>query len=108
MFNIGDKVTFFSINEDFDDITMIDLFVKNRNYYTITKFDGTEMWVKSKEETREVQVRNVFDEYQVFTPESLTKHLQSLNHKHKAVCLKIKQLYRKHNESGSHFKFQGV
>ena len=103
MFNVGDKVSFFSLNEEFNEITNINWFVENRNYYTITKFDGTEMWVKSKEEAREIQVINVFDEYQVFTPESLTKHLQSLNHAHVAVCNKIKQLY-----SRQQFQFKGI
>lgn len=108
MFNIGDNVSFFSLNEDFDDITNIDWFVENRNYYILKEFDGTNMVVNSSRESRDLKVENVFNEYQVFTPESLKQHLQSLNHKHKAVCLKIKQLYRKHNESGSSFKFQGV
>ena len=57
----------------------------------------------TKEEAREIQVINVFDEYQVFTPESLTKHLQSLNHAHVAVCNKIKQLY-----SRQQFQFKGI
>lgn len=103
MFNVGDKVSFFSLNEEFNEITNIEWFVENRNYYLLKEFDGTNMVVKSSEESRDLKVDNVFNEYQVFTAKTLREHLKSLNHTHVAVCNKIKQLYNK-----QHFQFKGI
>lgn len=103
MFNVGDKVSFFSLNEEFNEITNINWYVEERTYYTITKIDGTTMYVKAKDETKELKVENVFNEYQVFTADTLKAHLKSLNHAHVAVCNKIKQLY-----SRQQFQFKGI
>lgn len=103
MFNIGDKVTFFSLNEEFDEINSIDNYVETRGYYIIKEFDGTNMSVKSTEASKTINIDNVFNEYQVFTAETLKAHLTSLNHAHIAICNKIKQLYRKQN-----FQFKGI
>ena len=49
------------------------------------------------------------DEYLIHTKESLKEHFESTNNAHVAICNKIKQLYRKHNNNhGSAFQFSGV
>ena len=111
MFNIGQFVTFFSINEDFDHINLnkdIEPWIDSLGWYEVKDLGDTWLDVKNQTSDRITHVNSVYDEYQVFTKEGLRQHLKTLNHKHKAVCNKIIQLYRKHNESNSSFKFKGV
>lgn len=109
MWKIGDEVTFHSPNEEFDHVTNISGYVNDIVYYKIIDFmdNNNIIIVQGKAEGRKIPV-NV-DEYMINTKETLTEHLLSLNNVKLAICNKIKQLYRKHNnEHGSAFQFKGV
>jgi hypothetical protein len=115
MFNIGDFVTFFPHDETFEHVHHddVDRWVNGCSWYKVIEFDGTHIRVcpeHATHEARHIPIANVFDEYQVFTKEELFKHLKpiTLDSKYHVICHKVKQLYRKHNQSDSSFKFKGV
>lgn len=108
-YNVGDFVSFFSLNEEFEHLNKnrIDSFVEDCGWYEVKEFFGDSVIKVSNPRTDEDILADVKD-YQIFTKQQLKEHLNGLNNKHVAICNKIKQLYRKHNNSGSNFKFQGV
>ena len=109
LYNIGDKVAFFNLDEDFSFVSDINHYLDyDVAFYLITDIlDDETIIVQGKSEGRKIPVR--LDEYMIHTKESLTETLLSLNNIHRAVCIKIKQLYRKHNNNhGSAFQFSGV
>jgi len=107
MFNIGEEVAFFSLNEEFPLVEFkdIDNFVKECTWYVIEDMGDNWLSVKSSSGTRTIHVDNFDNEYSVYTRTQLKEQLVSLksNDKYTAICTKIKQLYRKQE-----FKFQGV
>ena len=109
MWNIGDKVAFFSLDEDFNYIADWKRYVEDDvSYYEIIdKLDNDVIIVQNLSQGRKIPV--AIDEYLIHTKQSLTEHFQSTNNAHAAICNKIKQLYRKHNNNhGSLFQFKGV
>jgi hypothetical protein len=105
MLNIGDKVGFFSLDEEFShvDTNTIEEYLNTLSWYKIIDMGDAWLDVKSSDESRTVHVDDYNNEYQVFTKEDLRKHLLSLNHSYVAICNKIKQLYRKQD-----FQFKGI
>ena len=117
MFEIGNHVAFFGLEDNFDhlNLNVIENFIEDCSWYEIIGFNVPNddfITVRSRSQGRDIPV--VKSEYQIHTKESLRNHLTQLltvneaNKKYADVCKKIKQLYRKHNNSDSHFKFQGV
>ena len=114
MFETGNLISFFDTDETFEHINLelIDDFINHCSWYQVISSNDEGVTVRSESGLREIDVS--YEEYQMHTKESLRNHLTQLltfneaNKKYADVCKKIKQLYRKHNESGSHFKFQGV
>lgn len=117
MFEIGNHVAFFGLEDNFDhlNLNVIENFIEDCSWYEVIGVNVPNddfITVRSLSQGRDIPV--VKSEYQIHTKESLRSHLTQLltvneaNKKYADVCKKIKQLYRKHNESGSHFKFQGV
>ena len=117
MFEIGTKVAFFGLEDNFDHLNLnnIENFIEDCSWYEIIGIDAPNdefISVRSLSQSRIIPVLK--SEYQIHTQESLRNHLTKLlvvneaNKKYEDVCKKIKQLYRKHNNSDSHFKFQGV
>jgi hypothetical protein len=104
---VGNFVAFFGLEEEFKHVTFkdINLFVDNSSWYEVEDVGDSWLDVKSVNGVRTIHVNNAYDEYQVYTKESLREHLKSMltNDKHAAVIAKIRQLYRKQE-----FKFQGV
>jgi saccharopine dehydrogenase-like NADP-dependent oxidoreductase len=103
---IGEKVTFFGLEEDFSHVTNVDTFIRNLTYYEVVYENISMIEVKHHSEDRNIPV--ITDEYLIFTEESLRAHLKNINNAHAAICTKVRQLYRKHNNSDSLFKFTGV
>ena len=117
MFEIGNQVAFFGLEDNFDhlNLNVIENFIEDCSWYEVIGVNVPNddfITVRSRSQGKDIPV--VKSEYQIHTKESLRNHLTKLltineaNKKYADVCKKIKQLYRKHNESGSHFKFQGV
>lgn len=117
MFEIGTNVAFFGLEDNFDHLNLnrMEDFIEDCSWYEVIALNAPNddfITVRSLSQGRDIPV--VKSEYQIHTKESLRKHLTDLlvsneaNKKYADICKKIKQLYRKHNESGSHFKFQGV
>ena len=109
MWNIGDKVAFFNVDETWDYVSDWKRYVEDDvSYYEIIdKLNEDTIIVQNLSQGRKIPV--VIDEYLIHTKQSLTEHFQSTNKQHAAICLKIKQLYRKHNNNhGSVFQFSGV
>jgi hypothetical protein len=107
MFKIGDFVSFFSLDEEFEHVSNTEQFIKDAAYYEIAEIiEGDVLRVHTQGRERLIPV--IMDEYMIHTKESLREHLKSKNCSHAAICNKVKQLYRKHNNSNSSFKFQGV
>jgi hypothetical protein len=109
MWNIGDKVAFFNIDEDFGYVADWKRYIEDDvSYYEIIdKLDDDTIIVQNLSQGRKIPVG--IDEYLIHSKQTLKEHFESLNNKHTAICNKIKQLYRKHNNNhGSMFRFQGV
>ena len=108
MWNIGDKVAFFNLDETWDYIADWKRYIEDSvSYYEIIDKDEDIIIVQNQSQGRKIPVR--IDEYLIHTKQSLTEHFQSTNQQYAAVCNKIKQLYRKHNNNhGSLFQFKGV
>lgn len=117
MFNVGNIVSFFGDNEQFENINLnlIEDFIEDCSWYEVIGINVPNddfITVRSLSQGRDIPV--VKSEYQIHTKESLRNHLTSLltsqeaDKKYYDICKKIKQLYRKHNESNSSFKFKGV
>lgn len=116
MFEVNELVSFFSIDEQFEhlNINLIDEFIDNCSWYKVVEDSEKEdRWMTvANDSGRTIPVHS--EEYQIHTKESLRKVLNYLkvtreaNKKYGDVCNKIIQLYRKHNRTDSHFKFQGV
>ena len=106
-YNIGDKVSFFSVNEEFNHIKLdqIDEWVKGLSWYEVKDVGDDWLDVQNVHSDRVNHVSQVYDEYQVYNKEDLIQHLKTLltNSGHAAIINKIRQLYRKQE-----FKFQGV
>jgi hypothetical protein len=109
---IGNFVTFFGLEEEFDHVNFnqINDFVDGCNWYKVEDAGDTWLDVRATDGVKTIHVNEAYDEYQVYTKESLRQHLKILfnNSDYAAICTKVKQLYRKYNNSDSHFKFQGV
>ena len=109
MWNIGDKVAFFNVDETWDYVSDWKRYVEDDvSYYEIVdKLDNNVIIVQNLSQGRKIPVG--IDEYLIHTKQSLTEHFQSTNQQYAAICNKIKQLYRKHNNNhGSLFQFKGV
>ena len=104
---IGNLVSFFSLEEDFKHVGLkdIDSFINNTSWYEIEDVGDTWLDVRAKDGVRTIHVDEAYDEYQVFTKEGLREHLKAMltNNNHAAVIAKIRQLYRKQE-----FQFKGV
>jgi hypothetical protein len=104
---IGNFVTFFSLEEDFSHVTFkdIDLFIDGLAWYKVEDVGDNWLDVQAHDASRTIHVNQVFDEYQVFTKENLREHLKTMltNNNHAAIIAKIRQLYRKQE-----FQFKGV
>jgi hypothetical protein len=107
MFNIGEEIAFFSLDEEFPLVEFkdIDEFVKECTWYTVEDMSDDWLEVKSSSGLRTIHVDNFDNEYSIYTKTQLKEYLISLksNDKYSAICNKIKQLYRKQQ-----FQFQGV
>jgi hypothetical protein len=104
---IGNFVTFFSLDEEFKHVKQkdIELFVDGLAWYKVEDMGDNWLDVLAHDNIKTIHVGQAYDEYTVFTKESLREHLKALldNTSHAAICDKIKQLYRKQE-----FKFQGA
>lgn len=111
-YNIGSFVSFFSIDESFENINLnlIEDYIDNLSWYEIVSVNNPNddfITVRSLSQGEDIVVLK--DEYQIHTRESLRKYLNELlkykeaNEKYYDICKKINQLYRKQE-----FKFQGV
>ena len=104
---IGNFVSFFSLEEDFKHVNQnqIDEFVDNCTWYEVEDVGDNWLNVRATNGVRTIPVENVFNEYQVYTKEKLREHLKTLfiTDKHAVICAKIRQLYNKQQ-----FKFKGV
>ena len=105
-YNIGDYVSFHSLSEDFEWVNDIERFIDDTTVYLIHEIIDEDTIGVLNDSGRLVQVS--LGDYQIHTKDTLRNFLVSRNHKHAAICNKVRQLYRKHNESNSSFKFQGV
>jgi hypothetical protein len=104
MFKVGDKVSFHSIEENFDWVHDVERYLDDVTEYEIVEIPyetNDIIKVRSKDGSTIIPVD--IDEYQIHTQESLRQLLTLRNHKYAAICNKIKQLYRKQE-----FQFQGV
>ncbi len=107
MFKIGNFVSFFSLDENFDYVNDIERFIDDSTYYEIAEIiEGDVLRVHTQ--TRDRLIPVIMNEYMIHTKESLREHFKSRNRSNAAICNKVIQLYRKHNHSDSSFKFQGV
>ena len=109
MWNIGDKVAFFNLDETWDYVSDWKRYVEDDvSYYEIiNKLDDRVIIVQNLSQGRNIPVD--INDYLIHTKQSLTEHFQSTNQQYAAICNKIKQLYRKHNNNhGSLFQFKGV
>jgi hypothetical protein len=104
---IGNFVSFFGIEDNFQHVTLkdIDRFVDDASWYEVEDVGDTWLDVRARDGVRTIHVDEAYDEYQVFTKESLRNHLKEMltNNNHAAVIAKIRQLYRKQE-----FQFKGV
>jgi len=104
---IGNFVTFFSLEEEFNHVTFkdIDLFIDGLAWYKVEDAGDDWLDVQAHDASRTIHVNQAFDEYQVFTKENLREYLKSIlsTSKHADICNKIRQLYRKQE-----FQFKGV
>ena len=104
---IGNFVTFFSLDEEFKHVTLtdIDRFIDGISWYKVEEFGDNWLDVRAEGSSKTIHVGQAYDEYTVYTKEDLRQHLKLLltNSGHAAICDKIKQLYRKQE-----FKFQGA
>jgi hypothetical protein len=104
---IGNFVSFFGIEDNFQHVTLkdIDRFVDDASWYEVEDVGDTWLDVRARDGVRTIHVDEAYDEYQVFTKESLREHLKEMltNNNHAAVIAKIRQLYRKQE-----FQFKGV
>ena len=98
---VGEKVTFFGLEEDFSHVTNVDKFINGLTYYEVVYENINMLEVKHHSEDRNIPV--ISDEYLIFTEDSLRSYLKNINSTHAAICAKIKQLYRKQE-----FQFKGV
>jgi hypothetical protein len=107
MFNIGEEVSFFSLDEEFllVEFKDIDNFVKKCTWYTVEDMGDTWLDVLSSSGRRTIHIENFDNEYLIFTKTQLKDHLLGIKstNKYGDICAKIKQLYRKQE-----FKFQGA
>ena len=107
MFNIGENISFFSLDEEFDRVQFrdIDLFIDNLSWYIVEDMGDNWLEVKSPSGLRTIHIDNFDNEYLIYTKTQLKDHLLGIKStsKYGDICAKIKQLYRKQE-----FKFQGV
>jgi len=107
MFNIGEEIAFFSLDEEFPLVEFkdIDEFVKECTWYTVEDKGDDWLEVKSPSGLRTIHIDNFDNEYLIYTKTQLKDHLLGIKStsKYGDICAKIKQLYRKQE-----FKFQGV
>jgi len=104
--NVGDKVGFFNLHDEFEYVNDIERFIDDSTFYEVLEIFDEIIIVKSLSLGRDIPID--INEYQIHTKESLRDTIKSKNYKYADICKKIKQLYRKHNNSDSSFKFQGV
>lgn len=106
MFNVGNFISFHSLHDEFEYVNDIERFIDDTSFYEVLEILDDIVMVKSLSMGRNIPVD--INEYQIHTKESLRDTIKSKNYKYADICKKVKQLYRKHNESNSSFKFQGV
>ncbi len=106
MFNVGNFVCFHGLNETFEWVNDVERYIDDKEFYEIVEVITENTIVVLNDSQRKIVI-DIAD-YQLHTKESLRQHLTSNSHKYAAICNKVKQLYRKHNNSDSSFKFQGV
>lgn len=116
MLKVGDIVTIWDNDTNWEyereirSHMSIDDFIKDVNYYEIMLINGEFATVRNitinRDNTHTFDVK--IDEYLFFTKEDFEAELKGTVDIKLAICNKIKQLYRKHNNSDTTFKFQGV
>lgn len=113
MWNIGDKVAFFNVDETWDYVNDWKRYVED----DVTYYKVIDKLLDENNNLTSIMVINNqgrhipvdINEYLIHTKQSLTEHFQSTNQQYAVICSKIKQLYRKHNNHhGSLFQFKGV
>ena len=106
MFNLGDRISFHGFEETFEWVNDVERYLDDVTTYEIKEILDDNTIAILNDSGRLIQA-NV-NEFQIHTRESLRNLLTSNKHKYAAICNKVRQLYRKHNNSDSSFKFQGV
>ena len=107
-YQIGDKVSFWSLDQNFEHITIKEIpkFLKEGVQWYKVKDIGTNGFITVNGEGGSRDIPVMVSEYQIHTEESLTKFLNLLHAQQEAdkqyadICKKIRQLYNK-----QHFKF---
>jgi len=101
MFQVGDKVSFHGINEDFDWVHDVERYLDDITEYEIMEVinNNTIAVLNSSGNL----IKAGINEYQIHTKESLRQLLMSNNHKYAAICSKVRQLYHKQD-----FQFKGI
>lgn len=117
MFEIGQFVSFFNKDENFEhlNLELLEDFIEDCSWYEIVELNQpTVDFIIVRSLGQERNIPALIADYKIHTKESLRKELKQILNSKKAnkeysdVCNKIIQLYRKHNRTDSQFKFQGV
>ena len=101
MFQVGDKVSFHGIEENFDWVHDVERYLDDITEYEIIEVIDDKTIVVLNDSGRKIAAD--IDDYQIHTKDSLKQLLISRNHKYAAICSKVRQLYRKQE-----FQFKGI
>jgi len=101
MFQVGDKVSFHGIEENFDWVHDVERYLDDITEYEIIEVIDDKTIVVLNDSGRKIAAD--IDDYQIHTKDSLIQLLISRNHKYAAICSKVRQLYRKQE-----FQFKGI
>ena len=114
MLKVGDIVTIWGNNTNWDHEReyrghmSINEFIKAANYYKVKELTENFAVVINLTQNSKHTIDVELDQYQFLTKEEFEAELRGTVDIKLAICNKIKQLYRKHNNSDTTFKFQGV
>jgi len=101
MFQIGDKVSFHGLEEDFDWVNDVERYLDDLTMYEIKEIKDDKT-IGVLNDSGNLVYADI-DDYQIYTYESLRQLLTSRNHQYAAICNKVRQLYRKQE-----FQFKGI
>ena len=108
MFNIGEEIAFFSLDEEFDRVQFrdIDLFIDNLSWYIVEDMGDDWLEVKSPSGLRTIHVDNFDNEYSIYTKTQLKEYLISLksNDKYSAIVIKLNSYIVNNNFNFKEFK----